>query len=414
VFFLAIRYLLYRKRQTLLTLSGILLGTAGFIVISGFMLGFRLYILDQLVNNDAQVRISAREEFLTEHSLDRSLFRDAGYVFWSVPPAGRKDSDRIQDPQGWYRRLDADPRVVAYAPQLSTKVILTYSSAKIAATLIGCNPAMRAKVTNIERYMVNGRFADISGRGNHVVAGQALLDKLGSRVGAVIRVASPNGLLVPCKVAGSFKTGIQPIDETTVYGDLFDVQRIDQRPNEVNEIAVRIARPDQARAVAADWQATAVERVQSWDQINANFLSVFRIQDFVRYTMVAVILLVAGFGIYNVLNVLVTQKRREIAILRSMGYLPGEILSLFFIQGLLLGLAGGAFGLLIGYGVCLYLQTLPFPDGTIGGTGKFLVSFQPSIYVQGFFLALGASAVAGLLPARAASKFTPVEIIRSE
>ena len=135
-------------------------------------------------------------------------------------------------------------------------------------------------------------------------------------------------------------------------------------------------------------------------------------QDFVRYAIVTVILLVAGFGIYNILSMLVNQKRREIAILRSMGYLPSEIIFLFFAQGLVLGLLGSLAGCIFGYAACRYLQTLPFASGL--GSGNLMVSFRPSFYVTGFAFATAASAIASILPARAAGKMTPVEIIRSD
>src|SRR5688572_19270251 len=126
MFFLAIRHLLSRRRQTILTLFGIFLGSMGYILVSGFMLGFREFIIDQLVNNDAQVRVFAREEYVTRQLLDKSFFRDQFlHVFWKSSPSGRKDSARIENPQGWYKRLQADPRVEAFSPQLSAQVVLT-------------------------------------------------------------------------------------------------------------------------------------------------------------------------------------------------------------------------------------------------------------------------------------------------
>lgn len=410
--FLAFRHLLSRKRQTLLTLGGILLGTAGYIVISGLMLGLREFILDQLVNNNAHIFISAREEYLTDHGLDSSLFGRTARVFWPVPPSGRKDSARIQNPQGWYKRLEADPRVFAYSPQLTSHVILTRANATANGTFIGCDPRKREQVTTIRNFMVIGSFSDIAGGGNRLIAGVGLLKKLGARVGTTINVASGRGASVPFKVLGSFRTGIQELDDIILYGDLADVQKINQTPSQVNEIAVRLHNVITARRTAEDWQAITNEKVQSWDQVNANFLSVFRMQDFVRYAIVTVILLVAGFGIYNILSMLVNQKRREIAILRSMGYLPSEIIFLFFTQGLVLGILGSASGCIVGYAACRYLQTLPFNAGL--GSGNLMVSFNPSFYITGFAFATAASALASILPARAAGKLTPVEIIRSD
>src|SRR4051812_5074344 len=110
--YLAIRYLLSRRKQTTLMLLGIFFGSAAYVCISGFMLGFREYLVNQLVNNAAHIHIQAREEFLTGHSLDKSFYGNLfENVLWDVPPSGRKDNAIVEDPQAWYRRLKADPSV---------------------------------------------------------------------------------------------------------------------------------------------------------------------------------------------------------------------------------------------------------------------------------------------------------------
>jgi lipoprotein-releasing system permease protein len=109
----------------------------------------------------------------------------------------------------------------------------------------------------------------------------------------------------------------------------------------------------------------------------------------------------------------VNQKKKEIAILRSMGFDTSDVVSLFFLQGLILGIVGGLIGLLLGYGVCLYLQTVPFAGGPMGGAGFLQIAIKPAIYLQGMGLALFSSCIASILPARAAGRMTPIEIIRS-
>ncbi len=91
--FLSMRHLLTRKKQSFLILLGIIIGTAAYVTISGMMLGFQTKLMDQLVNNDAHIRISAREELLTAQSL--GSFPEATHVFWKIPPNGRKDSAKI-------------------------------------------------------------------------------------------------------------------------------------------------------------------------------------------------------------------------------------------------------------------------------------------------------------------------------
>ncbi len=414
MYFLAIRHLLARKRQTLLTLIGILFGSMAYVVISGFMLGFQEYLIDQLINNDAHIRVWAKEEFLHTHTLDREFFGSVTHVFWVSPPGGRKDNARIEDPQGWYRRLRADPRVEAFSPQLTAQIILTRAQATLSARLIGSEPARQVRVTNISAYMTDGKFTDIGVGGNRILLGSELLAKLGARVSETVLVSNGRSAPVPFKIVGAFKTGIRTVDEGTAFGALADVQKINETPNQVNELAIRLFDVEGAARIAAEWREISEEKIQSWDEINANFLNVFTIQNVVRYMMIAVILIVAGFGIYNILNMTVTQKRRDIAILRSMGYTTWDVMYLFLVQGLILGSLGAALGVIGGYWICRYLETVPFGGSPLGaGAGHMTISYRPSIYVYAAVLAIGCSALASLLPARAAGRMQPIEIIRA-
>src|SRR5580693_2591228 len=117
--FLALRYLIERRRQTILTLLGVFFGTLAFVAVSGFFIGFQGFLVQQLVNNAAQVHIEARQDYLAPHDLDNYFFGlDLGRAFWVTPPAGVKGYLEIQNPQAWYNRLKQDPRVEAFSPQM--------------------------------------------------------------------------------------------------------------------------------------------------------------------------------------------------------------------------------------------------------------------------------------------------------
>jgi lipoprotein-releasing system permease protein len=168
---------------------------------------------------------------------------------------------------------------------------------------------------------------------------------------------------------------------------------------------------NKSQETADAWELTSTDKVESWEEANANFMEIFTIQDIVRWSVTFAILVVAGFGVYNVLSIMVTQKKREIAILRSIGYPPKYILELFLIQGMMLGVTGAIIGLSVGHGVNLYLATIKLGHG---GVGKMLISFSPTIYIIGFLLAFISAILASFLPAHGASKLTPLDIIRSE
>ncbi|OGX27076.1 MAG: hypothetical protein A3D10_03550, partial [Omnitrophica WOR_2 bacterium RIFCSPHIGHO2_02_FULL_48_11] len=288
--FLALRYLLARRKQTILTLLGIFLGTAAYVSISGFMLGFRGYLIEQLINNEAHIQIGAREEFLSDHSLDESFYKKTySHVFWNPAPAGRKDSDMVQNPQQWYRRLDADPRVETYSPQLSAAVIFSNGKATAPSTLIGCDPNTQVKVTTLGKYVTAGNFSDLAVGGNRIMIGHELQKKLGVRISQTILVALANGSPSPFQVVGFFKTG-NKFSDNVAYGALADVQKVNQTPSHVNKIVVKLYDHTQAAALASAWSQISQERVESWDQINSSIFDVFRIQDAVRFMSVGAVM----------------------------------------------------------------------------------------------------------------------------
>lgn len=413
MFFLALRHLFSQKRQSVLTLIGIVLGTAAYVAISGMMLGFQTFIVDQLVNNDSHVRISAREELILEHSLDKEFFGEKILVNWLSPPAGRRDNAYILYPKSWTDRLDSLPEVAAYSPQLVVQGLVNRAKVSTAARIIGCDPVRQSQVTNIEKYMVQGKFSDIAIGGNRIVVGEGLLQKLGARVPETILLSAGSGEILPFRVVGSFRLGVKSLDDSTIFGVLSDIQKLNRTPSRVSDIAIRLHEVDRAGELASLWNLLGQEKVQSWDQANQGIMSVFTTQDIVRNSMTISILIVAGFGIYNILSMAINHKKREIAILRSIGYEGKDIVQLFMTQGILLGTVGGIIGALMGYIVCEIMARIPIADRGLGGN-FMIIAFFPSIYIKGFFLAFFSCTVASYFPARKAGKMTPIEIIRSE
>lgn len=407
--FLAFRHIFARPKQSLLTLLGVALGTTAFITFAAIMTGFQTFIIDQLVNNDAYVKISAKEKIVTEQDLNESLYKEQSHVFWITSPSGRQESAKINYPLGWFHKLDKDPRVLAYSPSIGAMVLYIKGGVSISGKLQGVDPVNQIKVTNILNYVVEGDYKSLNGGGNRIILGSGLVNKLGAKINDTILLSVGNASQIPYKISGVFKTGIMTLDDTFGFAHIRDVQNALSRPSEITDIAIRLTDVEDSQAFAAEYAEFTDEKVQSWDQSNANILSVFSLQNFIRTFITIAIMIVASFGIYNILNILVNQKRKDIGILRSFGYDPSEIQNLFMIQGLFLGISGGIIGLLLGFVMSLYLSTLK-----IGGmTEKLIINFSPQLYGMGIAMAVAASVVSSFLPARSAGKLNPIDIVRS-
>lgn len=364
--------------------------------------------------------IEVRDNFYKEHELDTVFYPSlenkngsAKSLIWLAPPTGGNTSHMLENPEGWYTLLKNDPRVLAFSPQLTTPVVFSNGQTVASANLTGCDPKEQVRVTNIGEDMVSGSFADLSAGGNRLVVGEELRKKLGLQLTQNVMVSLGEKPAMPFKVVGVFNTG-NKLSDNMAYAELRDVQNVRGTLNVVNTIAVRLKDHTLAKQMSDTWSQISVDKVESWDERNSSLFDVFKIQDAVRYLSIGAILVVASFGIYNILNMTVMQKKKDIAILHSLGYQPGDIVFLFFSQGVVVGFIGTFFGVLIGYIFCRYLATLPFSGGPMGsGSGLMMVSFNAKIYWQAGILGMLSSTVASILPARAAGRFTPIEIIRS-
>ena len=412
MWFLALRQLLSKKKQTFLIFLGISFGTMIYVIIAGIQFGMREYLAEQLLNNTAHIIISGNERLIEEPELRRRFFSDGDTVHWIVPPSGKRDESRLENPAGWFSRLEDDPNVVAFAPRLSINAILSKGRIRQSVSVTGIVPEKHIKVTSLEDFMREGSLLDLRSGNNTIILGSAAAKEIGARMGDTIPMSTGLGEPRPFKVVGIVHLGNEQIDKTLALSHINDVQNMNRSPGRVSEISVAISDMDRASQVATEWSVFSSDKVQGWQEANASFMQVIKIQDLVRIVITGAILLVSAFGIYNVLSIMISQKQKEIAILRSLGYGPKKILSLILIQGLTLGFWGSLAGLLLGHVANVYIDNIDIGID-IGKGSTLVVSYKASIYFTAFAAAQVSAAIASFLPARHAAGLTPLEIIRS-
>ncbi len=400
-----------RKKQTLLILLGISFGTLLYVSISSVQLGMRAYFAEQLLNNTAHVLIRGAERTVSVEDVTRAFYAGRS-VRWVTPPAGLREEVQLESYSGWYHLLEQDPRVVDFAPRLAAHVVISNGKFDSAISLVGTIPARQMRISSIDQYMREGTFASLQGSNNIVLGSQTVQD-LGLKPGQYVNVSAGNGHSRAFRLVGVFHFGNQQVDRSLGFANLPDVQILTRKPGRVSEIAVGLHDIDQSMAVAEEWRMLGHDKVEDWTEVNKAFMEMIKVQDFTRYFITISILVVAAFGVYNVLSIMINQKKREIAILRAIGYSPPQILRLVLYQGVVLGVAGGGLGLVLGYGLCRLFGSLDLGI-EIGGSNHLMMSYDLSIYVIAFAAALASALLAAYIPARAASRLTPMDIIRSE
>ena len=207
-------------------------------------------------------------------------------------------------------------------------------------------------------------------------------------------------------------TGESPGDFYRTYMLLRDAQVLLDKPNTISEITVKGDDPEMARPLAAQIEEITGLRTESWQEQNQNFLSIFVVQQAITYIICAAILIVAAFGVFNILTMSVMEKINDIAIMRSYGLTRADLRNAFMLQGLIIGCVGATVGLGIARGIIVLIRQLKFPVEGLVKTQGILMAERPADYATAFVSALIITLIAAYLPANRAAKFNPVDILR--
>lgn len=397
-----------RRRQTLVSVLGVALGVAFFIAIASLMRGFQTYFIQQVI--DVQPHIVIKDETRAPLPQAAELAAAGG----AVAVNGVKPRDRVRGIRSSGDKLEileAIPGAVA-APILTGPALLRYGSRDVTVTVTGIDPARYRRVSNLEKDITQGSLDELRSAANGLIIGYALAQRLGVQLGDTVIAVSPRGVSLQMKIVGIFHTGIVTLDQSTGYSLLKVNQVLQDRPNVVNQILLRLTDVTQAEPLARQIEARFGDRTESWEEQNRNILTVFVIQNAIMYSVTGAILLVAAFGIYNIISTVVFEKTRDIAILKSLGFTEWDIQLLFLVQGAIAGLLGAVLGCLLGQAMIEGLAQVRFATETPAGTDRFLLARDWRIFAVASLFAVLSAAVAAVIPARRAARLDPVQIVR--
>jgi len=405
---IALAHLRKRKRQTLVSVLGVAVGVGFFIAIAAMMQGFQDYFVSQVI--DVSPHIVMMDEF---RSAPRQPVEQL-YAGGAVQLAGMKPKDEprgIRNGQAMTDELAKLPGLHV-APSLQGQVFLRYGSKDTSATLIGIEPERERRVTKIERDLTVGELDDLRMVANGIILGEGLAFKIGVFPGDSVNAVSPTGVIMRMKVVGLFRTGITTMDNGMAYALLKKAQVLAGRTNVVNQIRMRLDDVTAAERLAGTIEARFRYRTESWQETNRNVLGIFVIQNGVMYSTTGAILVVAAFGIFNIIATVVMEKTRDIAILKSIGLDEGDIRQIFLIEGFLVGVVGALAGWGVGYGLTEILGSIRFEIEGFVKTQGFYLAYSLAHYLIAAGIAITAAVAAAYLPARKAARVNPVDIVR--
>ena len=391
-----------------MSMLGIVLGVAFFLAISSLMRGSEADFIQRMVDSAPHITVS--DEY--RHPPVQPARRH--FVNAAVTLRGLEPKTETRGIRGYKQKLASIAALpgVRVAPVLTGQAIITSAGRDRGVTMSGVVPQLMAGVSDIDDKMVVGTLDELSANPNGIIIGRKLAEKLFLQWGDNLTLSAPTGIVRTLKIVGLFETGTTSIDEGHAYVLLKRAQTLLGRHDRANRLVLQLDDPYHARAVAAQIETRIGYRAQSWQEASENILSVLFVRNVIMYTVVSAILVVASFGIFNVISTVVLEKRRDIAILKSIGFRARDLRRVFLIQGVLIGGCGSLIGTVAGLGLMQVLAGIEIRPPGMNETVHLPIYWgvEQLLIAAGF--ALFSAVAAAWLPARKAGAVHPVDILR--
>jgi lipoprotein-releasing system permease protein len=411
--YIGLRYVRARSHKffvsfiTWASLLGVGVGVAALIVILSVMNGFENELRDRLLSLSAHARVTAD------------------------PSAPKPIADEWREAEQTIRKV---PGVAGVAPYIEVQALAVRTPQMLPVVLRGIDPRSEPQVTEITQSVKQGQLNDLLPGSNAILVGAVIADRLGIARGdsltLLIPTVTPDGVpdakLRELKVAGIFEAGLADLDEVYVFADIDDVRAL--ATGQENGVGLRVRFND---VLATPQLAPQLRKVlpkgfavTDWTQDNASYFRATRIERTMMSLILFLIVAVAAFNIVAMLVMVVTDKRTDIAILRTFGASPRKVMGVFITQGLVIGWLGVAIGLALGLAIALNVGTIePFLEHTFGfqifDADVYYITAIPSDVRWENIVVIAVAAllltgIATLYPAIRASRTAPAEALRYE
>ena len=356
-----------------------------------------------IFKNNAHLRV------YKEDKISKELVRDSSAKYLITNPKVAPQSNTIINPNLVIETILKNKNVTVVTPQVNSSVFYNNGKSQISGISVGVKPAEANAMYSINSSIVDGDFEALSTNPNGIIIGVGISEKMNLAVGNNLNLTSAKGVNRTFKVVGIFRSNVQKLDDTKSYINLASAKQLEKEgPLYITDISVNITNPDDAEAVGEEITQLTGYKAQSWQEANNSIVTGNRMRRIVAQLISSLILLVAGFGIYNILNMTVNQKINDIAILKAMGFKGNDVVRIFVTQAMTIGILGVIGGVILALILINILKTI-YVGGDIG---YFPIEFNMYVFTKGIVFGLILTFFAGYFPARKAARVDPVEIFR--
>jgi lipoprotein-releasing system permease protein len=404
--YIALRFLRHRKRSFVLSLLGVVFGVAIFICTQAQTQGFAQNFIDSTLGSNGALLLKSR-------------FQNANTGLL-VPPKNVRNPD--QPRRHALDGISNAPEIMRISRQFAdvascSAVLRGTVSARAGfdnatVDLFGIDAASHLQTTNLRQQITAGDLDDFRNNPNAIIVGSRLAEALQVAPGDALQLLSPGGEYRRFTIAATARSGVGVVDAVRVYCHVRVAQTLLKKPFAASMIVYKLRDPERAPAVARTFESLFQHEAQSWQDREEANLQLFMTVRISAAVTVSLIILLAGFGIFNVLTMSVLSKIKEIAILRSMGYRARDISSIFLWQGAMIAAAGSVIGCLAGAIFTWGVSKIPIEVRGLLYANHFLVTWDWHHYLWATLLAIIAVFIASYVPARRAAQLAPVATLR--
>jgi lipoprotein-releasing system permease protein len=402
---IAFTHIFTRKKQTLVAALGVTLGVAIFLFMNSLTAGFSKYSRDEIFKSNAHIKIYKNDETSTPIQAHREGEAMAVIVNSQITTL----SKTLNNPDALLRQVKEAPFVTNAIAQVTFDAYYNRGKTRIRGSSNGVNMVDYGKMFNTSKYMVAGDVEALQSNLNGIIIGSGIAENLNLGLNDNITVSSSFGVSKVLRIVGIFKMGSSMTDDSKSYVNISTAQQLlKERPSYVTTIYANTLNSDKSESYAKQLQPLTSYTIEDWKTTNADVLAGEKTRNTMMGAISLSILLVAGFGIYNILNMTVSQKIGDIAILKAIGFSGGDVIKIFVMEAVVMGILGTLMGLGLG-AILIKIMSGIYMGGPVG---NFPITFQASLFLESFLLGFIITVCAGYFPARKAANVDPVSILK--
>jgi lipoprotein-releasing system permease protein len=411
-FDIAKTHLLSKPKQTLIAMLGVTFGIGMFIAMVSLMTGLNNFTEELTMTSSPDIHIY-HDVTESRQSIIESINSNGINVIHHQKP--KNETPKLRNALQIAELIRKETEVIGVAPSISSQVFYNYGPVQLNGSILGVDIIEENKLFNLREKMKEGRIEDLKANHDGIIMGRGLARKLNIKTGDRVVITTPQGYTMTLKVVGLFQMGLGAVDNVRSYANLSTVQTILQQDHfYITDINIKLRDLHQATSIAPRFQRVFGYKAEDWQTANATFLTGNIIRNILTYSVSITLLVVAGFGIYNILNMTIMNKMKDIAILKAMGFAGKDVKRIFMIQSLVIGVFGSIMGLVIGYALSVLISKAPFNGGDFISLDHLPVNFSPTYYLIGIVFGVATTSLAGYLPSRKAAHVDPIEILRGQ